>query len=66
MVSNGFEDGWGGGIPQITFFPLLAAGYRSKVEISTPQGRAGKNAGAEAVPVWVISNCKSGRAVVCD
>lgn len=65
MVSNGFDDGWGGGIPKITSLQLLAAEYRSKSVISTPQGKAGKNAGAEALPVWVISNCKSGRAVVC-
>lgn len=55
MVSNGFEDGWGGGILEITS-QLLAAGYRNKVGIRTPQGKAGKNPGAEAVPVRVISN----------
>lgn len=44
------------GIPKITSFQLLAAGYRSKVGISPHQGKTGKNAGAEAVPVSVISN----------
>ena len=54
------------GESKITYFQLLVAGYGSKVGISTPQGKAGKNAGAEAVPVCAISNCKSGKAVVCD
>lgn len=39
MVSNGFEDGWGGGVPKITSFQILAAGYRSKVGVSTPRER---------------------------